>query len=163
MYADINEVWNNNNYPIFKEDNIRNINKYNDIFNNNDMMGNYIKGREPIDDKINEICNNYYNEYDYFTPKKQVVENFSTRYNNENINLQHKKIDNCSEFLKHILVCDNCSFLMKKKFQSIIKYDNIVDKYFTDNIKEILMVILIGIFIILILDIFMKIIKKLKK
>lgn len=76
---------------------------------------------------------------------KKVIEKFSD-----------KKVDNCEQILYHIMSCDECYNKLRKKMNK----ESPIDKFFTNDVKDILMVIIIGIFIILILDIFVKILKK---
>ena len=112
--------------------------------------------------------------------KKKIIENFGTDiyeytdpelpyvddlYSDNEQNVSHKiKKPNCADYLKHILKCKKCYKIMQKKFgkkNKIIKNrQSFLDEFFTDDVKEILMVIVIGIFIILILDIFVRIIDK---
>lgn len=107
------------------------------------------------DDRFNEIK---------YGSKNKIIEEFIDSDDEYYDIEESKKEMKCIDHLKHILKCKRCFKILKKKFRGkdmvTKKQYNFIDDFLTNDVKEILMVILIGIFIILILDIFIRILEK---
>ena len=108
-----------------------------------------------------KVIENFYMDHDEYSDHD--LSDIDDLYDDQPTNVIEKE-SSCTDHLKHILKCKICYKIMQKKFgkknQMIKKQSSLLDNFFTDDVKEILMVIVIGIFIILILDIFLKIIEK---
>lgn len=173
MYANINEVWDNNNmYPLLSThndnqeiNNIYNTNKYKSL---NERIDKNILIEEPelniMGTKINNN-NHHNNNHNNYHQNYHNIEHFSSDINkdydiiDEEVYEPPKKL-NCRDYITHVLQCTKCLNILKKKLIKKQTKINIIDNFLTDNVKEILIVILIGIFIILILDIFVRILDK---
>ena len=172
MYANIEEVWDNNhtdfNMQICKK-------------NKNNMMGTPVRryknnynnfDKEYINDLYNNE-NDKYNEiiYNSNKRKKKIYETFnvdseqdiSDGYLSDNLYPYEKELD-CIDYIKHILKCKKCYKILSKKFKKnnkiVHKKSNYIDKFLTNDVKEILTVIIIGIFIIIILDLFINLVNR---
>jgi hypothetical protein len=73
-------------------------------------------------------------------------------------NIEHFDITSCNEYISHVLKCKKCYNIIKNKMNIMKNTNNHLDNFLTNDIKEIIIIIIIGIFIILILHIFVKII-----
>jgi hypothetical protein len=147
MYADINEVWDNTQtVPIFQT-----IKKNNNNFriDEDTLIPPKREKNLYIDDQIyNDYNYDNYNNYKPKTEDKPVIEKFSS-------------IIKCSDILNHLSKCDKCQEIVKHKYNiKIIQEKNF--SFVNDNMKEIFTIILFGIFMVLILDIIVKIIKSTK-
>lgn len=64
---------------------------------------------------------------------------------------EHFDKHDCNDYLEHVMNCSKCyNYIYRNKSKN----------YLTDDIKEIIMVVLIGIIIIFIIDLFVKGLKK---
>ena len=102
-------------------------------------------------------------DMDYYTdnesvssPKSEGRENFKSI---ERKQLNNRNQISCAQALEHIFSCNKCyEVLINKMDLSAGEKKN--NKFIKDDIKEIIIMIVVGIFMIFLLEIFVRIIKK---
>ncbi len=140
MYCSIEEAWNNQQVPQFQTYFARDSN---DITNVQQSPTTYsVPPKLYIDKETVKESNN-------LMSLDEILNNSHEHFNNNNNNID------CQTFLKHLSKCMTC----KNKLNSYNRMPN----YFSNDVREIIIILMIGIFVILILDLFLKILIKLKK
>ena len=133
MYCSLDDAWNINN-------NISNIAK-NYETKNETIEKTYNLKKKKIDSEVDS----YFNE---------VLENDSIISSNLNNN---KKTLNCEELVNKVLSCEKCRELVRLRLG--IRPNNLLNKYLTNDNKEIIILVLIGLIVMILIDLFIKISK----
>ena len=147
QYCSIEEAWNTNN----SIDNFANINQ--NIINRHDYA-NYNENN--IVEHLENNSENNLNLNKLEDLSGELIEEEEEEESIHKNSILEPKCDKnmtCKELIDKILNCKECLNLLKQRYKS----NNILDSLLTDNNREILMIILMGIFLILILDLFVKI------
>lgn len=162
MYCSINEAWNNNNT----------IDSLNKRYNNNinKLSANKFTLENNKKNSIETNKSNYPNSTIHDT---NIFENMNNDLKNdtntEELNTEDimlnteeepksilKKSTNCEELVNKILDCPTCRNLVIKKLNLINNPLNLLQN---NEVKEVAILILIGLIVIIILDLFVKIAK----
>ena len=162
MYCSINEAWNNNNT----------IDSLNKRYNNNinKLSANKFTLENNKKNSIETSKSNYPNSTIHDT---NIFENMNNDLKNdtntEELNTEDimlnteeepksilKKSTNCEELVNKILDCPTCRNLVIKKLNLINNPLNLLQN---NEVKEVAILILIGLIVIIILDLFVKIAK----
>ena len=133
MYCSLDDAWNTTN-------NISNIAK-NYETKNETIEKNNLKKKKNIDSE----GDSYFNE---------ILENDSIISSNLNNN---KKTLNCEELVNKVLSCEKCRELVRLRLG--IRPNNLLNKYLTNDNKEIIILVLIGLIVMILIDLFIKISK----
>ena len=145
-YASLNEIYGED----FTKQTTNNFipNKYKNITNNiiNYNNDDNIEKFYDIDDSNLDNLDDFDYSDDEFIEEK---ENFN---NTDNFN--------CNKFLYHLSVCEKCRNFAKKKFHNPNKIIKIPRKNKSDEILDIALFIISGIFLLFLLDIFLKLGKR---
>lgn len=163
MYCTIHEAWDNKN-------SISNLSKrYQENFNSfNDQLSTYkINGNEiPYTNKKPEVKERQdarYNNDESVIFNKEILEkedNQTEEIQTEDIILSSEhiekksKTEECEELIKKVLSCDICRKMLEKKLNlDKNPFLNMIN----NEIREILILILIGLIIMIIIDLFIRI------
>lgn len=158
-YCSLEEAWGNDYADLYKkdEDMLTKMPEFNDEQNNNILNDrNITKVSKPINkNNINSDLDEEMSQY-YMDIKGEL----NTEKNNE-----LTTTENCNNILEHILDCEGCKHKLNKLLNNSSSNNSIIEKFnFTKNMDEnyldILIIFLIGIFIIFMLDCFVKLAKK---
>ena len=158
LFASIQEVYGN---EFGKDDSsLKNKNNYQNIHKN---IVNYNK--QYSDKELEEFIPNISNTIDAYN--NGVTDNF---YNddeiidlpetNKNKKEENNKCTNCNDFIKHIINCPKCKMFLEKYYS---KKSNIVPEKREDKFLDIAIYVMSGIFILVLLDIFVRLGKFVKK
>lgn len=158
MYCSINEAWSNNNsMEILNK-------KYKD---NMDMLS---QKQFKIDQSVNNIQINDKSSKPTTTYNENIFNGAETEINTEDIMLSTEEPytqynvnrpilkQNCEELVNKVLSCPICKRLMIEKLN--LNNNNIFNNILKNNdVKELTILILIGLIVIILLDLFIKIVK----
>ena len=134
MYCSLDDAWNTTN-------NISNIAKNYETKNETIEKTYNLKKKKNIDSE----GDSYFNE---------ILENDSIISSNLNNN---KKTLNCEELVNKVLSCEKCRELVRLRLG--IRPNNLLNKYLTNDNKEIIILVLIGLIVMILIDLFIKISK----
>lgn len=124
--------------------------KYKDITNNIINYNNYTDNYD----------NNIENFYDIDDSKLENLDDSDDDYIDEEFD--NKDAQNCNKFLYHLSICEKCREFAKKKFHNPNNIIKISRKKTSDEILDIALFIISGIFLLFLLDIFIKLGKYIK-
>ena len=153
-YASLDEV-----YPGFIKNSSTKDNIYSDITNN---IINYNKDTQYPE-------NNIENFYDINEQKLDNIDNFNNEVESEaedsdsdnEVDYQDENFEDldkeyCNRFLYHLSICNSCREFIRKKFGVRRKIVQIARKNSKDEILDIALYIITGIFMLFLLDLFLK-------
>lgn len=157
MYCSINEAWSNNNsMEILNK-------KYKD---NMEMLS---QKQFKIDESVNNVQINDKSIKPTTTFNENIFNGAETEINTEDIMLSTEEpytqlntnkpllMQNCEDLVNKVLNCPTCKKLMIEKLNLD---NNVINNIFKNNdLKELTILILIGLIVIILLDLFIKIVK----
>lgn len=183
MYCSIEEAWPTYNYtnnPISRSNGVENFlnNEANDhsIMNKNDMRPqfqtninsnvnsnlhhNSMRNTEILPFTQENIIMSKENSHNQFNDELLKLKNHFSHNNHSHNNLHNNHLHNkhntfcsCQDFMYHLQNCEECQNLMHNKFRPS-KIEEILS--LNPNIKETIVIFLVGILILMILNLFYK-------
>ena len=157
MYCSISEAWNEENTmsSLAKRFNTEYFS------NNSDLNTNYyrINSNNFNDNKENFTQNSNIKKTVDNNIQKSLEKVISVDSNLISNKKEDKKLDNfyCNELIDKVLSCDRCRTIIKKRLRLQYFSLDIFSNFFKNTNKEIIILILIGLIIIIMLDLFIKI------
>ena len=162
MYCSINDAWN-------QENTMSNLAKrFNKEYfsNNNDINDNYYRiNKNHLDNQYKPLIENFDNIEE--KPKIDIPINSNKNLVvKKKVELEEKCPDNeklCEKLVERVLSCSKCKNLIIKKLnlETKIPLDLNFDSLLKGNNRELIILILIGLIIIILLDLFLKLSKSL--
>jgi len=149
-YCTIDEAWENSNGMKKMIDNIQ---------RNQQLIPNFYNGPSNQSKPIYENFDSYFQDTDIQPEEDSIMEHFEpppkkkVTFKKE---IEHFTPDieiernNCEEILQHLNNCKLCKSRIKEHFGS----SNIINKYIDNETKQLIIIILIGLFIVILLDLF---------
>ena len=162
MYCSIDEAWSNNN--TMKELNKR-YNSHNKLSQPNDALSKTYNVKNQLSDQNNNI-DSYFDdilENDSISSPKVILKKKIKKKDNKEKDNKEKDNKDYNELVNKVLSCPKCRKLIMIKLGIRNKNRvNIVNQYLTDDNKELIILILIGLIIMVLLDIFIRISRSIK-
>lgn len=152
-YCSLEEAW-NTSYPVMYN---KNDSMLQDMPSNSNNIDETILNERSLTEVSTPIEKNNFEEY--YMKLKNTLEK-------KDDELVVKEDNECDKFLSHFLECDNCKVKVDKILDikpNIESFSNLITKNIDDSYLDILGLILIGIFVIFILDCFVKLGRNFRK
>lgn len=157
MYCSIQDAWNNqNSMESLNRRYAENINTLSEKQFKIDSSVNKIneKDKNPVDQTT------VYNQEIYEGMSDINTEDFLLNTEEIETNPVKKKKNNCNELIQKVLECPTCKKILMEKLNLKKNSSNLSFNLFENNdLKEITILILIGLIIIILLDLFIKLAK----
>jgi hypothetical protein len=162
MYCSIEEAWPTYNYtnnPISRSNGVENflndeVNEHS-IMNKNDIRPQFQTNIQTNNMRHNTslpIKENSHNQYGQYNAELMKIKNHLS-HENHFLHNRHNKFCSCQDFMYHLQNCEECQNLMHSKFKPS-KIEEIL--LLNPNIKETIVIFLVGILILMILNLFYK-------
>ena len=181
MYCSIEEAWPTYNYtnnPITRSNGVENflndeVNEHS-IMNKNDIRPQFQPNIQTNNMRHNtsapviqeNIMSSHKTSFERENSRNQYNSQYNSQYNNELTKMKnhfshennfshdrHDKFCSCQDFMYHLQNCEECQNLMHSKFKPS-KIEEIL--LLNPNIKETIVIFLVGILILMILNLFYK-------
>jgi hypothetical protein len=115
----------------------------------NYLMENYNDMNLNLDSKTNFTRNNLYNSENY----TQSDLDLDSHSHSHSQSYSHSKLYNCRDFINHLESCEECQMIMYNKFKPN-KFQELL--IINPQIKETIVIFLIGLLVLMILNLFYK-------